>query len=378
MRKGEADRMPKHDIESMARKSLEGMIESDSLFTEGHYALHPLTKLIAAGGERIVLNSVARGGRERDIVVKVPYHLLKRSVTHTESEIDWALYLEKIARESRERLEILKSYFGSHVAKEKLLVGEVPISQEVANEIFQTARGASAAVTVGHIYPKSVISVQERIPAEVLSDSDDFGYNYIEKRFDKDAYRRANQMLLDESIPFDQDFFASTIKRNTKELLEVALIDEELRNLLSEFVRTAINFTNQTQELLDLAGKHNAVFWKEDKNWNYKLFDVMAGSQSSKFLGELDAFVESDGVAELDAMNAINYARTMHGMARALGIKERLSFVGFLSKKKTWSEMSDDLHLDTKRALARRGVEVEKSLQEARLADDSKTPVDLN
>ena len=342
------------EIERLARENLQELESDPEPFSAGRLRLHPLTELIAAGGEKIVVTAVASTSRERGLVIKVPHQLLTHSLLEKDEgkNPEGQVSLDRLARKMGERFDMLQKTFGAHVAKERFRVGDVPVSAKVANDFFRSAGDTRTATKT--LYVPTVLTVQERVPEEIMHESQDFGCRYMELRAGIEEYSLLNEMLLDESRAFEEKLFDSTIKPETCALLNAAEENELLRRTLIEFAQTAIRFTNQTGELLDLVGSRNVIMFQQDGQWDYRLLDVLAGDQG--YENELRKFFAENGVLSARTLNAINYARTMHGIALTLGLPNRLNFVHEVIGDASWKSRSDDLWRDLRAELARNGV----------------------
>jgi hypothetical protein len=85
--------------------------------------------------------------------------------------------------------------------------------------------------------------------------------------------------------------------------------------------------------MLDLAGNDNLIINKRDGKWSYRLLDALypGGSDTiEQTQGVFRSLAEGKPLSHQDQiclLNAVNYARTINGLAMLLNIPERITIV---------------------------------------------------
>ncbi len=115
-----------------------------------------------------------------------------------------------------------------------------------------------------------------------------------------------------------------------EKIMEKLAEDEQLKEMVKEFISKAINYSKKTGKLLDLIGIDNVVFFKEETGqWSFKLLDAI-GSVTlieikdllNKIAINQDIEIGKTEVAHL--LNAINSVRVINLLANFLGLDEKL------------------------------------------------------
>jgi hypothetical protein len=235
---------------------------------------------------------------------------------------------------------LVRSFSAEHLLKTRALIRTVPVTPEVMKEILHKQDLGDLAPTQTLRIP-TIVRYQELIPeaARMLKkegghnlDMHSFGMRYVE-RFDipLNEYQRLNRMTFGEDEPFDAPVLYRFLHVGTVRLLEESYDDQALADVLRDAVRSMITFTQSHGEMLDIAGSGNVrVFKDAEGKWTYLIIDPFADNEWTGARDVAQRLFASGNVNHDEAyslLNALNYARALNGMARILGVKERLSFI---------------------------------------------------
>ncbi len=314
-----------------------------------------------SGGEHVVFRVKQKEGREgeyRPLVVKANTYYLRRGlIRHAVN--DWRIapfataddarirklaesmkdededrvLMEDEIEQEQEFFEMVKKYFPlESILRARTVIRDVPITPAIAREIMDVAK-------LTKLSPKETVKVptivryQKEIPTEAEIESDpvarSFGFRYAERyNIPLGDYYRLNQMCAGRA-EFDRDLFINFLHKGFADILREARTDERLREVISELVGRIIKFTNETNEMMDLAGKGNLRVYKNaEGEWKYLLVDVWAGMDwadaNQLARSKINRDTRLGGYASSNLLNATNYARLMNGLAIMFGVRERL------------------------------------------------------
>lgn len=355
------DRPSSDPVSGLAEKYVQERKEDPLLPDDLEYAGH--------GGENVVFRVKQKEGREgthRRLVLKADMHFLKRGLmqdaytrweTHpfatknearirdgakamAEQDDDRAQMEAAIEREQTFMKAIRRSFSPERLLCTRTVIRNVPVTSEVAKDILERSDLADLAPHATVVIP-TIVRYQEAIPerARMIKkegganlDMHSFGFRYTE-RFDIPLadYQRLNRMVFGDREPFDAGLLFRFLHVGTVRLLEDSYKDQELADVLRELVHRMIQFTKKTNEMLDMAGGGNVrVYKNEEGKWTYLIVDPFADTEWTGARDAIERFHQSthiDPLALSHLLNAMNYARALNGMARVLGLTDRLSFM---------------------------------------------------
>lgn len=294
-------------------------------------------KFLAKGGEHIVYEIPGHP----DIVAKVSTEILKKVISWNAEHglpIDaLATEVEPHAREylkqETERYQQLKQYFGAgHVLGQKKILAKVPLTERILNDLY-----AGEAPSAGN-EAWGVVMVQRR--AEELRDPEHLTLvaGYSEKSdVESKTYRAATEHLVfgkDQEQKIDREkLLAVQPNDHLKSLVERADNDESLKAALVDLIGKSISYTQETGEILDLAGADNITFSQTNGKWTYRLVDALYPGEKSMVdktkiaLLNLSLGNEIGEGERNQVMNSFNYARTINGLAEQFGVQQRVNMV---------------------------------------------------
>jgi hypothetical protein len=290
------------------------------------------------------------GQGSESIVFEIPSHpeiVAKGSIHSIRSNIDSALrynlnpqdlspitenfFREKIKNDAK-RFSVMKAYFGSeNVANQKKFLIRVPINNEILNHLYE----GNPPLQINETW--AVVTFQRLIEEFGIRDRLSLVSGYSEfQEVSNELYKEITDRLIfgvESEEPLDENKFLDVQKSPAlRELLEKSKTDEELRSLLKDLIAKSIIYTNETGEILDLAGTDNIVISKLKGKWTFKIVDGMyPGSDMISnvrvALSKLSS-QEELGQHHINCiLNVINYTRTINGMAEILGLKSRIDIL---------------------------------------------------
>ena len=355
------ERPPSDPVTGLAEKYVEERKNDPLLPNDLEYAGH--------GGESVVFRVKQKEGREgnyRRLVLKADMHFLKRGLMRdaytrwetnpfatsddarvregakamAEQEDDRVRMDAAIEREEAFIKALSRSFPPERLLRTKTVIRTVPVTPDVAKDILERSNLTDIAPASTVSVP-TIVRYQEMIPerARMLKkeggenlDMHSFGLRYAE-RFDipLTEYQRLNRMVFSDKEPFDAGLLYRFLHVGTVRLLEDSYADQELADVLRELVHRMIQFTKTTNEMFDMAGGGNVrVYKNEEGKWMYLIVDPFADTEwtgARETAARIQNPHKIDHRAANDLLNAINYARALNGMAKILGIEDRLNFI---------------------------------------------------
>lgn len=335
---------PSHEGEPEARPDEE--IFDVSGLTDDEIIRKYRPRFLGRGGEHVVYEIP----EHPDVVAKIDVDLLRKALEYRAQNREAGVPADFITESDRAKLdeqlrakracyEKMREIFGrEHVLPERIFFMKVPITDAIRDAIFHGPT-PDAVKTDAASEVWAVVKIQRRAPE--LNNPERFGIvgGYLEQRDPHpEVYRRVTAATIEheEGAHFTTDEFRELMGSPIEELLEKAETDAAIRTALIDFVRRAIQYTNETGELLDLAGFDNVPFWREpDGTWNYRLVDALYPGYGNSAKLELapGALIRAAAGEQLDndtrvgLLNAVNYVRLVNGLAAYLGEGERIDLV---------------------------------------------------
>lgn len=310
-------------------------------------------KFLNRGGEHLVY--LVEG--HPNVVIKVSTYKIKDSIIDavsesykTDSDLEsraQKLYSDEVKMKNIEFAK-LRGIFGSeHVLREKRFLMSVPINYKLMQEIFEgdylKRKLPKTAESIKQVWTHVV--VQER--TSIAEDEGRYSFNYgsfVEDSFvDYGKYHQVTSILLgDKSSEFKEEDFLSLQDRSKNRslcnILELAKNNDSAMEQLRNFILKTIKYTEETGQILALAGDDNVLFYTEDGVCNFLLMDAMPNSSEPIFKKFLDLGVKISSGNQLSAEDreylkrAVNFARVINGVSMSLGFSERLRLPGFFSE----------------------------------------------
>lgn len=309
-------------------------------------------KFLSMGGEHVVYEIPEHS----DIVIKVPYHAIKMildfGISHDGTPGEIGKNNEELARQylnnERQRYLNFKKYFGAdHVLNQRKYIKRVPITTEILSVIYD---GDIPQVLDGIKEIETVVVIQSK-SREISNDHISFNFGYIEDQIDdpQEYLKYLNDFVCNpkKGTGIGAEILNFPINIQVKKLIQESESDVSLRDRLFEFFSSAIKYSNETGETLDLIGKDNVIFFKNsDGTWNYKLLDALQSNGGWFKINEVfEKLIELENNPEITKeysglfLNGPMYISMMNLGAEIFGIKERINGIG------------RDINIDAKKVL---------------------------
>lgn len=180
--------------------------------------------------------------------------------------------LEKYKRDNA-AYQALHNSFGDHCTVEQLLLRDVSDDNGTKKAIISVAD-----FEVG-FQKESKLGLQDS----------DFDWNYVTVAKHLDAYdNMLKSVLFPEKAPsYD---LSNLVAMNPKVAKIANLIRQEpaFKDALREFLTKFKEYFNKTGQYLDIAGRDNIIFFKDDKGWTFKLGTVIKIETAKKFESSLN------------------------------------------------------------------------------------------
>lgn len=260
----------------------------------------------------------------------------------------------------------LCTYFGDdHVPQTTRSVRKVPTSIEFLEAIHKAKGKSMPDVVLAPTDMSTIVAIQEKVPEINDVNSLDVQGGLAEARNPKvmnaeqyrGAYEVTTQALVCDpgSASFDLDQFL-VIHPALRETVEQARDNPELRASLTDFVQRAMQYSKETGKSLDLNGAKNILFFENtdeiaDNPWSYKLVDATspyaeaALRKTKELMEKVIAKVPiEDHIDRHLLRSAVNYQRTLNGLAKQLGIDEHLDMIphsSTISPSEFWDVLYD-------------------------------------
>ena len=168
--------------------------------------------------------------------------------------------------------QALHKSFGDHCTVEQLLLRDIADDSGIKKAIISVAD-----FEVG-FQKESKFGLQDS----------DFDWNDVTVAKHLDAYDdMLKSVLFSGTAP---SFDLSTLEKMNPKAAKIAnLIRQEpaFKNALKEFLTEFKEYFNKTGQYLDIAGRDNIIFFKDDKGWTFKLGTVIKMETAKKFEGSL-------------------------------------------------------------------------------------------
>lgn len=251
--------------------------------------------------------------------------------------------LEKEVMEKNAQIRMYREHFGTeHTLPERRLLMRVPISPEIIQEIFKDDwkdRPVPEGISeINEIW--SVVVIQERAPQ--ISDPNHRGLyfgGFVEEREAQPSqsdYEQLNDSFTGKQTVTQADlelFFRTQDNPDTHQLADLlsgTSVDSGLKTAVENFVQKSISFAKETGHILALAGEDNVILYPKNDGWDYLLVDAIPLYNDPILTSAKEAQERQKAGEQLSSQDkayitrALNFVRTINGLAAALGMEERL------------------------------------------------------
>lgn len=305
---------------------------------------HPIVqkyqpKFLARGGEHVIYDIPGHP----DIVVKVETETMRKIQSNNVEKglplggMDPELlpHVTEFMQTYKERQRMLVEHFGrEHTLSVRQALMKVPVTEQLLTALHDGV----PPVGTGDIKEAwAIVRVQKRAQECVDPTHVTVMSGYAENRHtDPDAYKHVTDALVecDPDAKFTDEEYRSLLYKPMPELLDTLAQDPALAATLKDFVERTIEYAKATGEMLDLAGRDNVTVFKKDDSWNYRLVDALYPGDGTQTLDAASAAITKAANGEVlhdgemsVILNAINFARTINGLALKLGVRQRITLV---------------------------------------------------
>ncbi len=319
-----------------------------------------LPEYAGSGSEHMVFNVQDHP----KVVVKVN----RESLGSRPADLKSAMALE--IKRNRKQQQEFEVYFPDSVLAERPTYFKLPVTAELIKIGLKNQRTGTDVLPEGLISTWAMGIIQERAPDAAFADehSHSLNFRYLEKSSDLEnspdltpaSYARWNADLLDEQAELGPEYLRSLGKEQAV-LVESMEHDPTLRVGVREFIDRAIEYTEQTKKILDLAGNNNVVIFNDQADhgdWRVLLLDAkypVTPREVKLEADDPDDFLDKQGVKlwqQADGLlnkfqaswrlspeecstlrNVLNYARYVNALAACTGTQRRLHFIGLVGDK---------------------------------------------
>ncbi|PIR47488.1 hypothetical protein COV06_03495 [Candidatus Uhrbacteria bacterium CG10_big_fil_rev_8_21_14_0_10_50_16] len=336
---------------------------------------------LGMGGEQVVFGIEGHPNS----VIKVHKHTFGQVLNYnrTEGILDHVLspearsYLELRLARDRESQWLLAKHFSEHTLPERQYVQQLPVTRQLQTAI-QDRWSTFDPLPDGVHQLWTTIRVQKRLPVEATKEGGaiSLATPYLEESIFDDGleeYRENISILLDGASLDDTGLLDECLPHT---ILDAMDGDPALRDILRDFTERAIQYTEDSGELLDIAGDWNVVVFKKENEkgemvWDYLLPDVKYPARESVSRGRMGIETLLDGGAsdpeqENTILNTVAYTRFVNALAIATGSDRRLKIAD-----RPIAPKSNELLRVLKRELARWHEPVDSGEKEATSVDAS-------
>ena len=329
---------------------------------------HDLTKryepkFLGKGGEHLVY--VVKN--HPDVVIKAQKESLAKTMalnkaSGLETDADSAA-VEELRHnkllEERKRYQKLREVFGDHVLPQKFFVMEVPVGKAVRDELHELPNLYHLNIPEQAEAGWTIVSVQKR--AEALKDESRLsmgGANlevYLSKSrkisdpATRNLYRRVTDGLMDRESAESSDVNAEDLKllmtdTRLRPLLQKAESDPDLAEVIADFQKKAVLFSEKNDDILDIAGRDNVVFHLNKHGaWTYTIidglypFDTLILKKGREALVRFEMGRETTSMEGNAVFQSVNYVRVINGLGKILNTGAFIDFTPEEMRKREFS-----------------------------------------
>lgn len=240
----------------------------------------------------------------------------------------------------------LYSYFKADtILPERRCLTTVPITKRIIEELFSTD-WKSRIPPPGYENLKEVLTiviVQKKSEKVSLSEVASFHFGGLLEEMGVEAsiVHRLNSCLLTGKVMSEEvlkEFLETTNKKGKSNLSMICSLlkeDGEFKIVFEDMIGRIIKFTNETGNILALAGRNNLAFFRDSVSghWSYHLVDVLPihsedmFSLSKKLVLRLTAGETLSELERTILIKTVNFVRVINFFAKFLGVDEILEIL---------------------------------------------------
>lgn len=297
--------------------------------------------LIGKGGEHVVFEDLMFPNfvLKVDFIESLP---LLHTVSRGAAAFEEALGRLKLkAEEHNKRLKILQSYFPSgSVPLELVSVKDIPLNTEV---VLSVMKDRNLDIPKNLKVPASLpllCTIQRRIDLPKDNRVNIYSsYAELNRTILPEYYVQGHDLLVntEENPVSDRDEMEKIIAYiypSLRFLIEKIKVDIELKASLFDYVGRVIQYSLDTEEIVDMAGGGNVLFIKnKEQRWQPFLMDALSPADLNfKLLKQGALLIKHqqpvDTHAKANILNVINYVRFVNALAMLADSSARLDVPG--------------------------------------------------
>jgi hypothetical protein len=240
----------------------------------------------------------------------------------------------------------LRKYFpAGTILPEKRYLIKVPITKEIIDELFSTDwKNRLPPPGYESLTEVWTIAIVQKKSDEVKSDgvtSFHFGSLLEEIGVEESVINNLNVCLLtsqemDKKVTEEfLDVVNKKGKSNLRMVYSLLQTDEKFRIIFEDLIRRIVKFTNETGNIVAIAGRNNLVLFKgiDNAEWNYHLVDVLPIYSEDMFSCSKQLIlrlVAGEAISELEKtilIKTINFVRVINFFVKTLGLDEILDIL---------------------------------------------------
>lgn len=326
--------------------------EMESMREEGYAkGVELRAKVLDVGSEAAVFEIAGHD----NYVAKVDLKILKRNIKSQEENrkawegLDvneqaaakyefataWQSAMESEIDKAKTKHKKLEQAFPDYTLEERYYLEPVPVNRE----ILKAATGKDVPpdyLKDGTVRVRTLVKTQERIPASVLESGTDIcnDYQELNQLVDEEAYAKFNKDLIAGDGELAESYLRTLGRPENPDkmgqLLDKMKTDPELRAVMGDFAKRAVQYTNKNREILDLFGKNNVLAHKDEAGKQTLTFmDAQYPGENTwdKDVDCLRKLAKGAEITDKDtdkAINVLNYVRYVNALASVTGVRERL------------------------------------------------------
>jgi hypothetical protein len=286
-------------------------------------------QLISHGGDNIVFDI-----QDSRYVAKVSYKALQllvernlsRNLPANSIEGTTASAIRRYFESESTRFRALRSYFHSqHVPKQIKRLCSVPLNHKLQSMLFHGDHRNAV-----RCFP-AVVTIQDKVIGVGSKGSVDICSGYAEQGGpppDPSRYKQVtSQLLAGHEVDIGNVFL---IQPMLQHVIRTLWNDPIFKETVRSFIVSAVRYSNETGETLDLAGSNNVFISKNASGYTCTLLDALYPGTSKllpqfkEILSRVDAGETITSSEYGVILNTINYVRTINVLAQVTNVTERI------------------------------------------------------
>ncbi len=298
--------------------------------------------LIGKGGEHIVFEDL----RFPNYILKVDFIEslpVLYAQTKGKSAVTKAVTnIEQKAELHRSRIKRLQSYFPpGQVPLELVVVKELPINQKVVKAVLLDRNiEIPAKLSVPEKLPV-LCTLQHKIALPKKENRVDIYSSYAElnRTISFDNYTEGHRLLassrtIGPTTRQARENIIGNIYPSLKKVIKLIYKDDNLRLAVQDYIKRAMKYSADTNEIIDMAGGGNVMFLKhETQVWQVFLMDALSPAELNfDLIRKTSLMIKHDQDIDIrtkaNTLNVINYIRFANALAMLSGISTRLEVPG--------------------------------------------------